>query len=670
MNNTHFIRSFKKLAIGFLLTQGVFFQTFAQSLDSIQNLDGVTISAAARPRISPNIGQLQSLNTTSLERLNAIQLSDAVKFFAGAMVKDYGGIGGLKTVSVRSLGASHTGVFVDKIPTSNVMNGQIDLSRFTLDNIGEIQLSNDNFSSTLQTASFYSKSAQLSLITARPTFSENQHTDAEVSLKVGSFGLFNPQFNIHQKIKKQLFSLNADYQRAKGNYPFKLVHKGQTISGTRENSAVESFRMDLMWQNYSASRHQYFVKANYYDNHRQLPGSVTVYSPNSSEQKLWDKEKALQGQYNYRFSDSTTILFNAKISETFNRYMIPNFQDDRPLDNQFTQTEYFGSGGVQTREFWGFQTSLSSDIIYHKMSSNLPQFAYPTRLTSMTNWTWNAKWRSFLFYRSLLHKATFEHAESDNAAKNRQRFSPTLGLNFQPASCPNFSARFFYKETYRIPTFNELYYRSVGNPRLSPELARQFNLGVSMGSSLNEKKYMAISVDGYRNKVKDKIVAIPMNNLFTWSMVNVGEVDILGIDATLKGGFDVNKKLDFYSEISYSFQDAKDVTPSSKNYNHQIPYTPKHSGSAVFGANMFFTLQYSLMFSGERYSLQENSTDTRLEPFFDHGFSISKQISLRKINLKTAFEILNFTNKNYEIVMWYPMPGRHYRLTVRARLAP
>ncbi|MDR0437835.1 MAG: TonB-dependent receptor plug domain-containing protein [Bacteroidales bacterium] len=667
MKNKHSIVSFKKLALGFFLVQSVCFSLFSQSLDSIQNLEGVTISAASRPRISPNIGQLQSLNASSLERLNAIQLSDAVKFFAGAMVKDYGGIGGLKTVSVRSLGASHTGVFVDKIPTNNAMNGQIDLSRFTLDNIGEIRLSNDNFSSTLQTASFYSKSAQLSLITARPTFGENQHTDAEVSLKVGSFGLFNPQFNIHQKIKKQLFSLNADYQRAKGNYPFKLVHKGQTIAEIRENSAVESYRLDLKWQNFSDSRHQYFVNANYYDNHRQLPGSVTVYNPNSSKQKLWDKEKTLQGQYNYRFLDNTEILFNTKISETFNRYIDLGHQ---PVDNQFTQMEYFGSGGIQTREFWGFQTSLSSDIIYHKMHSNLPRFVYPTRLTSMTNWTWNAKWRSFLFYRSLLHKATFEHAESDNVAKNRQKISPTLGLNFQPKVFPNFSARFFYKETYRIPTFNELYYRNVGNTNLSPELARQFNLGVSVGKSVEEKKYMAISIDGYRNKVKDKIVAIPMNNLFTWSMVNVGEVDILGIDATLKGGFDVSKKLDFYSEINYSFQDAKDVTPSSKNYNHQIPYTPKHSGSAIFGANMFFTLQYSLMFSGERYSLQENSIDTRLEPFFDHGFSISKQISLRKINLKTAFEILNFTNKNYEIVAWYPMPGRHYRLTVRARLAP
>jgi hypothetical protein len=575
-------------------------------------------------------------------------------------------------------------VFVDKIPTSNVMNGQIDLSRFTLDNVGEIRLSNDNFSSTLQTASYYSKGSQLSIISGYPTFDENKNTQVDVSLKIGSFGLFNPQFNIDQKIKKQLFSLNADYQKAKGNYPFKWVNGTITTNEIRKNSAVESYHVDLMWQNFSDSKHQYFVKANYYYNHRQLPGSETDYSK-PDRQELWDEEKSLQGQYNYRFSDSTTILFNAKISETFNRYINHDYRGTNPSDNQFSQIEYFGSGAIQTREYSGFQTSLSSDIIYHKMQSNLHQFAYPTRITSMTNLALNYTVQSLLFYGNLLQTATFEHAESANVAKNRNRLSPTLGLNFQPKNYPNsealnavnFSARFFYKETYRIPTFNELYYTNMGNTNLSPELARQYNLGVSVGKSVGENKYIAISIDGYSNKVRDKIVAFPTGNLFTWSMRNVGEANILGLDATLKGGFDVGSltpfgtSLDFYSEISYSFQDAKDMSNKRfPSYNKQIPYTPKHSGSVIFGTNFYLTLQYCLVFSGERYSLGSNAPNTRLEPYFDHSISLSKNFFALKTDWKIAFEVLNFTNKNYYVVAGYPMPGRHYRLTVRARIAP
>jgi outer membrane cobalamin receptor len=679
MKNGRYRLPFKHVILGFILMQSVCVHLFSQSLDSVQNLDAVTISATSRPRTSPNIGQLQSLNLSSLERLNAVQLSDAVKFFAGAIVKDYGGIGGLKTVSVRSLGASHTGVFMDKIPTHNVMNGQIDLSKFTLDNVGEIRLSNDNFSYHLQTASYYSKGSQLSILTTRPTFDEEQKTQVDVSLKIGSFGLFNPQINIHQHFKKQLISLNADYQKAKGNYPFKLVNGQIVTTETRNNSAVEGYRIDLMWQNFSSgealngvnSRHQYFVKGNYYYNNRQLPGSVILYNTSNS-QEMWDQEKSLQGQYNYHFADSTEILFNAKISETFNRYMDHDFNAQRPLDNKFTQREYFVSGGIQSRIIKGFQTSLSSDIIYHKMRSNLQhQFTYPTRWTSLTNWSWNLWWRSFLFYKNILYTATFEEAEVANVAKNHHKFSPTLGLNFQPANFSNFSARFFYKETYRIPTFNELYYtNNVGDARLLPELAKQLNVGLSFEKSLNETRYFAISIDGYSNQVRDKIIAIPIN-IVNWSMSNIGKVDILGVDAILKGGFDVNEKLDVYSEISYSFQNAKDVSKSSsKNYKHQIPYTPKHSGSAILGIHTFLTLQYNLMFSGERYKLPENAVKNRLEPYFDHSILLSKKFSVQKTDLKITFEILNFTNKNYEIVAYYPMPGRQYRLSVKARFAP
>ena len=42
--------------------------------------------------------------------MGVADVAEAVKHFAGVQVRDYGGIGGLKTVGVRGLGAMHTGV--------------------------------------------------------------------------------------------------------------------------------------------------------------------------------------------------------------------------------------------------------------------------------------------------------------------------------------------------------------------------------------------------------------------------------------------------------------------------------------------------------------------------------------------------------------------------------
>ncbi|HQJ90655.1 MAG TPA: TonB-dependent receptor plug domain-containing protein, partial [Paludibacteraceae bacterium] len=48
------------------------------------------------------------ITTHQKERLGITDISDALKRTAGVDVKDYGGVGGLKTVSVRGLGSQHT----------------------------------------------------------------------------------------------------------------------------------------------------------------------------------------------------------------------------------------------------------------------------------------------------------------------------------------------------------------------------------------------------------------------------------------------------------------------------------------------------------------------------------------------------------------------------------
>ncbi|MBQ1866038.1 MAG: Plug domain-containing protein, partial [Bacteroidales bacterium] len=75
------------------------------------------------------------------ELRRATDLSDAVRVFGGLQVKDYGGVGGLKTVNIRSLGSEFTGVFIDGIQVSNAQNMQVDLGRFGADEFSSAALS-------------------------------------------------------------------------------------------------------------------------------------------------------------------------------------------------------------------------------------------------------------------------------------------------------------------------------------------------------------------------------------------------------------------------------------------------------------------------------------------------------------------------------------------------
>ena len=114
------------------------------------------------------IWSLQTITNAKIERLGTIGLHEVVNQFSGVSIKDYGGIGGLKTVNVRSLGTNHTGVFYDGIQLGNAQNGQIDLGRFSLDNMEALQLYNGEKSDLLQTAKDYASASTVYLQTRKP----------------------------------------------------------------------------------------------------------------------------------------------------------------------------------------------------------------------------------------------------------------------------------------------------------------------------------------------------------------------------------------------------------------------------------------------------------------------------------------------------------------------
>lgn len=103
-----------------------------------------TISGGRRdgPR-RPARGDLaQELSGERLQRLNSHNVADALRYFSGIQIKDYGGVGGLKTVNIRSMGTNHVGVFYDGIELGNAQNGTVDLGRFSLDNMESVTLYN------------------------------------------------------------------------------------------------------------------------------------------------------------------------------------------------------------------------------------------------------------------------------------------------------------------------------------------------------------------------------------------------------------------------------------------------------------------------------------------------------------------------------------------------
>ena len=166
-------------AIGFLCAVSLSAQEVVRDTitGKVHQIEKVTVTARRLPNKVTSSVPIQTLSQQDISQLGIQNMADAVRRFAGANVKDYGGIGGLKTVSVRNMGAAHTAVSYDGVVVSNCQAGQIDIGRFSLDNVSVLSLNIGQPEDLLQSARMYASAGVLSIETEKPHF-ENERNSA------------------------------------------------------------------------------------------------------------------------------------------------------------------------------------------------------------------------------------------------------------------------------------------------------------------------------------------------------------------------------------------------------------------------------------------------------------------------------------------------------------
>ena len=238
-------------------------------------------------------------------------------------------------------------------------------------------------------------------------------------------------------------------------------------------------------------------------------------------------------------------------------------------------------------------------------------------------------------------------------------------------STTDLTVRAFCKRSFRMPTFNDLYYADMGNSKLNPERVTQYNAGVVFDRTRHGFVQNArVSVDAYYNKVKDKIVAYPKGQQFRWTMLNLGVVDIRGIDAAAQMTVNPTGSLYVTLRAQYTYQRAIDVTnPADNYYRDQIPYIPRHSGAAVANVSWRrWNLNYSFIYVGERYNQQENIRYNYTQPWYTSDVSVSRDFTFGRVNFRALAEINNLLNQDYDVIINYPMPKRNFRISLTVEI--
>ena len=642
-----------------------------EEADTTLSLTEVTVTAQ-RPQTE--VIPSQKLSGEELQRLNSNSVADALRYFSGVQVKDYGGVGGIKTVNIRSMGTNHTGVVYDGIELGNAQNGQIDLGQFSLDNIEAISMYNGQKSDILQPARDFGSAGTIYMRTKTPEFADGESYHARAALRFGSFDLINPSALLELRLSSHVnASLSAEWINSSGKYKFRYrrVNPAGEIAydttAVRQNGDINATRIECNL-NGELQNGEWHFKVYNYNSERGVPGAI-VNNVWRRGERIWDNNSFAQGSYTQTFGKLTT-LNNLKYA-FYRTHYVNNDDKQIKVDNLYKQREiYFSTANELMLKRW-WRVSVSYDFMWNALKADMYDFARPDRFTNMLSAATAVSFSRFKAQASILGTFIHDKLQGKQAPADKHSFTPAVYLNFQPAHTRDFQLRAFYKKSFRMPTFNDLYYADMGNSKLNPERVTQYNFGaVYSHTSRGFVSEARVSADAYYNRVSDKIVAYPKGQQFRWTMLNLGLVDIRGID--LSGLITVTPAHELYLTVrgQYTFQRAIDITsPADNYYRDQIPYIPRHSGSAVVNATWKeWNLNYSFIYVGSRYNQQENIRYNYTQPWYTSDISVSRDIKINRVNLRALVEINNLLSQDYDVILNYPMPKRNWRVTLMVNI--
>lgn len=601
--------------------------------DSINHsLDEVLVTARA-VSLTPQ----RTIGRDQLETMPSNSVADALKYMAGVQIKDYGGLGGQKTINVRSLGSQHVGVYLDGVRITNVQNGTVDLGKYSLSTLESVSLFNANKADALMTASEYASASTVYLRTRQP-----EKTSVTLSQGVGSFNTYKTDLNL--SFKRYGF-IDANFTHSKGDYPFEYHTQYEDTAGVRRNSDITSFRVECCGFYRGFNIHAY-----YFNSRRGLPGGVVrrLSDRYTDVGREWDRNFFTQVGYNGNIKN-VRIRGVLKYADDYLHY-----RSDYPenisvhSNNRYRQQDLY-SALAGCYGYRDFSFSLSTDFRWSDLMTDVRNFSYVYRIDSKVS--------AALFYARNDLNISVSGLYTDVSDHTRRQATPLRKFTWTVMGGYHFgdvSVRAFYKSVFRTPTLNDLYYTLVGNRNLRPEYTRQLNVGLTYRHGI-----LDVQFDSYLNRVMDRIVCLPLKGSYQWTMMNYGLTRCLGVDLSATVTFPHSSLL-----VSGTFQDDRNRTdPDESSYNDLIAYSPRWSLTAVYSANYKgFYGALSHMYVGKRYWTAENEIEPPLSAYnctdVKVGWNFRRMLTL-EVECQDLFDV------RYELIQRWPMPGRRFLASVK-----
>ncbi len=614
-------------------------------LDSIdqRKSDSETIAVRIAPHPTSIAGALQADNLLETARPNATA-ADWFALTGAGYAKQYGP-GNIATLSLRGTGAAQTAVTWHGVPLNSPMLGLADLSLVPLSLFrgaqlhrggGQVRLGNGAVAGVLQ----LDEPAEATPV---PVCS------GHLRLGAGSFGQWNGDLGAAWSGARFGASLRAHGSLADNDFPFantalpgapgqRQRHAAFRNGGVLADAfwAHRRFRFDAAFWRQSAQRQvppnmaQDTATAEQFDDATRFVLGATIIDPRLSVRPAL---KVAYFSERLRYRDPAIGLNTDDLAQTV-----------------FGEIRCAGEKG---RHSFAAQAQIWQEAVRTESYAGIAQ-----RQRYALSATHRVRLRKNFFLETGIRaeKSNFGWAPPLPSLRVEWQL-PGAGLCFEAQAAGH----------YRIPTFNDLFWREAGargNAALSPEQGWNAQIGAAFTpNNLPKNAALRAQVRLFAQQTRGLIVWAP-DGQGIWTPENIGSVRNSGVEFDLKTGFSLD---DFRVEQTAAVNLVRSVQLDGRNpqaNGKQLPYVPICQATAALRLSWRnLSLGYRHQFVSARFL-----TATNTESLPDHqlgSLDARADFRLKKTVLSLYFLLNNCWNAPYQLVQWRAMPGRHWEAGVK-----
>lgn len=579
------------------------------------------------------------LGKAVLKNYSTRNLAQVLQLESTFFVKDYGP-SGISSLSGRGGGTSHTAVLWEGFNLQSPMLGQADISLLPSIFVDYVDIQYGGESALFGNSSI---GGALHLGTTSK-FGKGWHFEGNIH--GGSFEDFGQQLKLTYSNAWYAGSVRSFYHNAKNNYLFKDINAFGFPKPIKHQTNARLQQWGIFQEHtFKVKKHQFGLKAWYQDSKRQIPPPLLLSTSNDFQKdeslrlivhwktyfgtQIWKARSALFLESLHFQSDAVNSLSKvlSSITEVENKWYLNDFH-------------HFNVGLN-----YSFFKAISGGYAQNPQQHRLSLFgAY--KLTSSQK-----KWRGSFSIREEVVNGKF--------------ITPAASLGAVWKFYEQFQFNMHLSHNYRLPTFNDLYWNTLGNPNLNPEYSWNSELGLSL-PFLFKKYSLKTTLTGFCNLINDWILWSP-NTAGLWRPSNIEQVWARGLEVNIQGKIKW-KKWQLKTGLNYAFTKSTRTQGSEPStLGKQLIYTPEHNANAQVQIQFH---QTTLLYQHSLTSLRfVDNANTEILPLFHVGhLRLSQTVNLKKASASFYLQINNLFGANYQVISNRAMPWQLFELGVGLRL--